>query len=62
MNTMIPYLKSAEALPQYKLAVEFEDGIKGIIDLNKRRGKGVFSYWDDHKNFRSFQLTSDKKI
>jgi len=62
MNNIIPYLKSANALPEYKLAVEFEDGVKGIIDLKEWKGKGVFNYWNDDKNFRSFQLTRDRKI
>ncbi len=44
MNNIIPYLKGANALPEYKLAVEFEDGVKGIIDLKKWKGKGVFNY------------------
>lgn len=62
MNKIIPYLKSAKALAGYKLAVEFEDGIQGIIDLSKWKGKGVFSYWNDEMNFQSFKLTADKKI
>jgi len=62
MNKIIPYLKKAEALPGYKLAVEFEDGINGIIDLNEWKGKGVFVFWNDEKNFREFEITSDKKI
>ena len=62
MNRIVPYLKIAEALPGYRLAVEFEDGLKGIIDLKKWKGKGVFAYWDDENNFKSFQLTDDKKI
>jgi len=33
MKNLVPYLKNATALPEHKLLVEFEDGIKGIIDL-----------------------------
>lgn len=62
MNKIIPYLKSAEALPQYRLEVEFEDGVKGIIDLSDWKGKGVFKYWNDEKNFFQFEITRDKKI
>ena len=35
MNKIIPYLKKAEAQPGYKLSVEFEDGIKGVVDLSE---------------------------
>jgi len=62
MNKIIPYLKKAEALPGYRLSVEFEDGIKGIIDLSDWKGKGVFSYWNDEENFYAFELTKDRKI
>lgn len=62
MNKIIPYLRSAQALPDYKLSVEFEDGLKGVIDLKEWKGKRVFSYWNDEKNFRHFEITPDKKI
>lgn len=35
MKTIIPYLIKAEAKHGYKLFVEFEDGVNGIIDLSK---------------------------
>jgi hypothetical protein len=50
------------AQPGYKLKLEFEDGVKGIIDLEKWIGKEVFQYWLDENNFKNFQLTVDKKI
>jgi hypothetical protein len=62
MQKIIPYLKSAVAQPDYKLKVEFEDGVSGIIDLKKWKGKGVFQYWQDEKNFQNFQITPNKKI
>jgi hypothetical protein len=62
MKKIIPYLKNAVAQPGYKLKLEFEDGVKGIIDLEKWIGKEVFQYWLDENNFKNFQLTVDKKI
>jgi hypothetical protein len=62
MNNLIPYIKKAEAIPGYKLFIEFEDGVKGIIDLSKWKGKGVFEFWNKEKNFRSFIITKDKKL
>jgi hypothetical protein len=62
MQKIIPYLKNAVAQPDYKLKVEFDDGVGGIIDLKKWTGKGVFQYWLDENNFRSFRITADKKI
>ncbi len=62
MNKIIPYLKRAEAKPGYKLFVEFEDGINGIVDLSGWKGRGVFESWDDETNFRKFVITDTKKL
>ena len=42
MKNLIPYLKNATVLPEYKLLVEFEDGTKGIIDILPWKGKTHF--------------------
>jgi hypothetical protein len=62
MNKIIPNIKTATALPGYKLKVEFEDGVDGVIDLSKWKGKGVFELWNNEDNFKSFKITTDKKI
>ena len=62
MSNIIPYLKKAYARPGYKLFVEFEDGINGIIDLSKWKGKGVFEFWNKEENFLTFKITADKKL
>ena len=46
MKKIIPYLKSASAVGAYKLYVEFEDGVSGVVDLNIWKGKGVFDMAD----------------
>ena len=62
MQKIIPYLKNAQAQPDYKMQVEFEDGVQGVIDLKKWIGKGVFQNWLDENNFKNFAITRDKKI
>ena len=62
MNKTIPYLTEAKALPKFKLQVSFDDGIEGEVDLSDWVGRGVFSYWNDEKNFSNFVVTKDKKI
>lgn len=62
MNKLIPYLKEAEAKDDYKLYLLFEDGVEGIVELKKWKGKGVFEYWNDENNFKNFKVTQDKKI
>lgn len=62
MANLIPYITGAVAKPAYKLYIEFEDGVKGTIDLYKWVGKGVFEYWSNEENFKSFKITRDKKL
>ncbi len=62
MDKIIPYLIKAEARPGYKLFVEFEDGVNGIVDLSKWKGKGVFEFWNDEFNFGKFVITENKKL
>jgi hypothetical protein len=62
MNKIIPYLKAAEALPNYKLKLEFEDGVAGIVDLSSWKGKGCFDEWSDERKFSSFTITKDRKL
>ncbi len=61
INKIIPYIKKVDALQGNKLVLEFEDGVKGIIDLSKWKGRCI-TYWDDDNNFKSFQITNDRKI
>ena len=44
MNNLIPYITKAEARPEYKLFMEFEDGVKGIIDLLIGKGKAFLNF------------------
>jgi hypothetical protein len=62
MQNIIPQLKNANALDDYKLFVEFDDGISGIIDLSKWKNKPLFSLWNVKDNFKNFKITENKKI
>ncbi len=62
MNPIIPYLQSASALSNYRLMLKFEDGVEGIIELSKWRGKGIFEYWNNEENFKMFRIDENKKI
>ena len=42
-----------EALPNYRLWVEFADGVAGEVDLSHLVGKGVFALWDDYAAFET---------
>lgn len=62
MNQIIPLLKNASPRKHYKLFVEFEDGINGIIDLSAWKEKSAFAFWNDENNFKKFKITEDRKL
>lgn len=41
----------------YKLWIQFEDGLEGEIDLKRLAGKGVFSAWDSIDFFKSVHVS-----
>ena len=62
MNKIIPYLKKAEARSGYRLFVEFEDGVSGLVDMSDKVGKGVFEYWKDESNFSKVYVSGHGSI
>lgn len=52
----IPKIETATALDGYKLALTFNDGVSGVVDLSDLKGKGVFEYWNDENNFKKFEI------
>ncbi len=52
----IPKIVTATALDGYKLALTFDDGVSGIVDLSQHKGHGVFEYWNDEANFKKFEI------
>jgi hypothetical protein len=45
-----------EALPDYRLWVEFADGAAGEVDLRHLVGKGVFALWNDYAAFEQVYI------
>lgn len=62
MKKFISQLKDAKPLADYKIFVEFTDGVNGIIDLSKWKSNPAFIDWGIEENFRKLKITSDKKI
>ena len=59
MNKDIPKIKTAIAQNGYKLELTFEDGVYGIVDFLKFKGKGIFKYWNVYKNFENFKIVDN---
>jgi hypothetical protein len=47
-----------KVLKSYRLELEFEDGVRGTVDLAELAGKGVFSQWLDYHAFERVQIGS----
>ena len=45
-----------EVLENYRIALVFEDGTSGTVDLSNLAGKGVFSLWNDYEAFRNVRI------
>ena len=45
-------------LEDYRLWIQFADGAEGIVDLSDMAGKGVFSRWDDYREFQKAHISS----
>ena len=50
-----------EALDNYSLRIEFEDGTKGDVDLAHLNGKGIFKAWEDYNNFKKVYIDKETK-
>lgn len=42
---------AVKALPLYRVRIRFSDGVEGEVDLSDLVGKGVFTDWNDPKQF-----------
>ena len=54
-----PKIKSVKAIQNYKLHVEFSDGVKGDYDISHLAGKGIFKSWDTENNFSRVSINPE---
>lgn len=50
------------ALPGYRVALEFDDGVTGTVDLSESVGKGVFVAWQDPLFFQQVRIGSSGEL
>ena len=51
-----------QALPKYRLYLEFSDGVKGEVDLSDLSGEGVFEAWSNQSFFESVHIGPHREI
>jgi len=49
-------------LDGYRIWIEFEDGVQGVVDLSAYAGRGVWKAWEDRSLFESVNITSYRAI
>ena len=50
------------ALNDYRLWIEYTDGVQGEVDLTYLAGKGVFSLWNDYSVFEKVYIGEGGEI
>ena len=55
-------ITKVEVLKDYKLRLEFADGVAGIADVSALVGKGVFTLWNNYAEFRKVQIGSSGEL
>lgn len=55
-------ITKVEVLKNYKLRLEFADGVAGIADVSSLVGKGAFSLWNDYAEFSKVQIGSSGEL
>ena len=53
---------SAKALFDYKIWIQYSDGVEGEVDLSHLVGKGVFSAWKEANVFQNFRVEYGRSI
>jgi hypothetical protein len=61
MTEMIKPIR-VQALPEYRLYLEFSDGARGEVDLSQLAGKGVFQVWRDCSFFNRVHIGDHREI
>jgi hypothetical protein len=52
----MPTPTDVRPLENYRIWVQYSDGVEGIADLSHLAGKGVFALWNDYRQFRAVHI------
>jgi hypothetical protein len=55
-------ITNVKVLPGYRLELEFDDGVCGVMDLSEAVGKGVFALWCDPRVFEQVHIGSSGEL
>jgi hypothetical protein len=49
-------ITSVKVLTDYRLDLQFADGKRGMVDLSRLAGQGVFTVWKDYAVFQQVRI------
>ena len=55
-------ISKVKTLPGYRLDLEFDDGVRGVVDVSEDVGKGVFAPWRDPLVFEQVSIGSSGEL
>ena len=55
-------ISRVKVLAAYRLELEFDDGVRGTVDLSEAVGKGVFALWCDPLVFEQVHIGSSGEL
>jgi hypothetical protein len=55
-------VSKVNVLPEYRLKLQFDDGVSGTVDLSDAVGKGVFAIWRDPRVFEQVRIGSSGEL
>jgi len=55
-------ITEVDVLEDYRLALKFSDGTEGVADVSHLVGKGVFSLWNEYREFRKVCIGSSGEL
>jgi hypothetical protein len=54
-----PKILSVKALEKYRVYIQFEDAVEGILELSDYAGKEAFKQWDVDDNFSKVSINEE---
>jgi hypothetical protein len=62
VKNIIPKVQVVKPMVKYKLYLEFDNGVKGEVDLSYLKNNGVFKWWEKEDNFSKVHIDNTRNI
>lgn len=56
------HIAKVKVLERYRLELELDDGVSGIVDVSGPVGKGVFALWRDRRAFEQVRVGASGEL